>query len=263
MIHYISSDDDTSGSGGRWKTVMHIPAEHNRIALMSACVPKSFYVLDSTNASITIGGTVYPLNPGNYSASTLKTELNRACTPHVFSFNVSKSKYTLTSSGTTSVTCSAHIARLLGFPVGTTAYTTSYEGYRVCNVTRSNQVYVNCDVVQDTSNVFGNCLHTFYMNDSNDMAFYIYDNPNTELCAKTLLTYVPFSNPGLIIPTVVNFIICDVLETILDFNGPGVELIVRTWKDEPLYDLVKRLGDAWVMLEKERRVRQDQTGMSM
>jgi len=257
MIHYISSDDDSSGSSSRWRSTMNIPTNHNRMGLMAACIPKSFYVLDSTSAYIQIGATTYPLNPGNYSAATLKTELNRACTPHVFTFNTTTAKFTVTSTGSTSITCAAHMARLTGFPVGTTAYTTSYEAPHVCNVTRSNQIYVNCDIVSDSSNVFGNCLHTFYMNDNNDMSFFSYDNPNTMLCGKQLVTYVPLSTPQLI-PTMVTFVVCDVLETLINFNGPGIELIVRTWKDEPLYDLLQRLGDAWVMLEKERRAREDQ-----
>ena len=97
MLHYIGDATGKSGKGTpQFTTAMHVPENHNKIALVAACIPKTFYNIDGANRDVSLyysfrerpdeksdwGAweryvTKWTIPPGNWSAGDIANMFNK------------------------------------------------------------------------------------------------------------------------------------------------------------------------------------------
>lgn len=259
MLHYISSDEGT-GTPGDFLITMHIPATHDRISLIAASIPKSYYLINSSDNTFHIGAVTYTIPIGNYSLSKLVAALNTLTTA-IFTWAVSSttSKITVTNAtaGQLTMTLNSHIQRLTGFGASTVVAASpgTQTSVNMPNLNRTNQIWILCDQCVDQSALqIGSLLHNCYMSETQPLSYARYDNPAPDLTSKRLITWEANAPANLIKSVTAHYRFFDVTETPIDFNGVSVELVVRTWREENVYDLFWRYAQADMALKNEQRI---------
>jgi len=136
--------------------------EYDRCALMSATIPRSYYLIDTRHNTFILNenGTEYTITiePGNYNVNNIRSTLTGlmndvAGWTYTWSMNPVTGKLSCGVSGNAGVqpiiTISDYrLAEILGFLTGDNVFTSdSYVGPNVVNFKLSNSVLIYCDIV--------------------------------------------------------------------------------------------------------------------
>lgn len=265
-IHHVTSRGRPAGQSSTSFTYpLWVPRDHNRITLLAAQVPKTYYLIDEGYNSFTwtpsVGVPVtYYIPAGNYTFNTFATMWNSVCTasgltietsgtdpaaPHSApTFNtLSDGRFRLSgsASGTISFPANSQLPLILGFsaPITITAgaYTTSTQ---VVDFTATSQIYITCDKavgVAAGSEEKGGMLSHFFVNQIPDLSFVTFTNP------APIDTATVFENEATVDPTprqvFANFSIIGDGYAALDLHGHDVDIVIMTWCEHDYWTLLK------------------------
>lgn len=253
MYHPVSSQFSYSQSreartSGYFRMQMKVPRQHNRIGLVSAQIPKSFYLVESGMNSFYLGATMYTVPVGNYDVGTFVSAINTLIAPSSIAYSRTTSKMTITTAQT-SITFGSRLGRLFGFDIGTYAISSSLESPHCVSFMRTSFIWFLCSLVHDFSfeqHTFSNLLEACFLNDIGSQQVLNFYNPSLESTGKLLNTYVPESQQlSQFVQIDVDFYLLDDDSRQLDFHGIDTDFQIKTWFDPPLYQLVKHVGSVY------------------
>ena len=258
-LHYL----DLTESGS--VQTLHVESNHNRIALISASIPKTFYLVDDNYNTFKIDETTHTIPEGNYTIDTFITAVDSLITPDTISFSDLTGKLTITSTTATTfeIPTTSRLGPLFGFADGSShTFTDNTVTSRyIVNFQSVNQIYINADIVRDNSHGTSfNLLHTILVNDQPSLNFINFTNPTPSQTAKRIsfatpdpTKIVPDNRPGFT-QIASRFQLFDQNEDLIDFHGATVSLILRTWcdhnPDSEISKLPPLLKDLGIMLRK-------------
>jgi hypothetical protein len=232
---------------------MFIDGSHNRISLLAAQIPRSWYLIRSPDDKIVLDGVIHTLTSGNYSAIALAAHINTLITPATITFSLVTSKYTLTSSVSSIYVPSPRLRRILGLAIGTTAISGSLVFPNCVYCTACSQVWVACSlVVNDSVNdAVGNALSHIFVNQAPDQALIAWTNPAPRESSRALSLMQGYSTGRSSVQCQFRFL--DDFEEGINFNGLPVDLVVSTWREEPhVYGLLNEWARLWAKMEQEK-----------
>jgi hypothetical protein len=208
-------------------TLPAIDARYDRVAVVSASIPKTYYNVEAPYNTFVLTESKTPatitIPRGNYSfstfAATLKTLLNSS-SPTAITYNTAAALQTGTLSITSNsatvssifLPLSSNLYKQFGAEYDATIYVSQAAPYvspNVCTFT-INAVVINSSLVQSvsTSLMSGSILQIININNSQSFAAISYDN------------FSPFYNSRPAhISTTATFTITDLDDTILNLNG--------------------------------------------
>lgn len=252
-IYYINSRNRLSGTNSNFTYKIDIKdVEPDRIAVLQANIPKSYYLIQDDANSFTLdenGSSVeVTITAGNYSRSTLKTALQSqlnslspngwtyAITFPTASTTVDDGKYTFTVSGNSSIqpsfifSSSNNMFEIMGFDSGSTNsfVADSLKSSNVINLQKENSVFIHSDLC---TNGTDNILQDVYANDISDFGNVIFQNTEVDGYSKKLTT----SNNN-----IAHFYLTNEDGNAIDLNGQNWNMTVLVYKrDTRLFDFIK------------------------
>lgn len=261
-IHYVSSDTAISGTAGDFRHRLYVPTSHDRVTLISAQIPKTFYQITESTRRYALSSDAKTDDPpvavavGNYSANTIAAQLTGLSAV----FTASTSKFSFTPTKRYIKFYDARLPRLLGFPYLGKTFPYYFDltaaenvAPNCANMTIANSLWICCDAVQDLSNApFGSVLSHFFVNDYPDQAYITYQNVCPLETQKPLAIPAQRSSAELAVPFTVwdfRFSIFDDAGTPVDFNGIDVELIVQTSSSRDLFNLCEKFFRSQIAIE--------------
>lgn len=257
QTHYISSSTG-SGSATDFVHPMSIPLNHNRVALLSAQIPKMYYNVPALGNTYTWNGVTKTVPVGNYTAAQFANALTTATGNATWSFSSLTGKFSANTGASNIVIgfpAASRIDRLLGFGNTTTSYTLSTSGLNelpnMCNMSATSLVWICSSLVvgAGTPGAFGNILSEFYTNDYPDQSFVTFENPAPIQCAKMIQpTGVPPSPEARL--RYARFAIFDDEQQPLVLNGTGVNMCLVTWEEKDYYQLHHNFYQAFMKLQQ-------------
>ena len=260
MLHYVSDEYGVAGGvAGQFEFEMSIPGNHNRMSLVSANLPKSFYMIGEDRNMFLLDANTITVPPGNYSVSELVNTLNELLQPLNSSvvFDRKTGKMTLTTTALTITFPATSILYLMMgcdrgvYPIIGDTWTSP----DVCIFQSLSLAWVNCSMVSDSaSQSYSDNLAVIPCNTEVSYSFIQYNNPNVKETGKRMIS---FGGEGLV-KTTVKWSILDDSGEILDFNGLSVQLLVYTWREAPAPDLYGLLRE-FIAYQIQRDKLQDLT----
>lgn len=203
-----------------------IPQNHNRISVLNASLPKTYYVIQDSSNTFLLDSTEYTVPVGNYSSSELITAIN-SLTTGVASFSLSTltNLVTITSTVSDTIQCTASVARCLGLEKDT-EYSFSdniVTSIRPINFQQVLEVAILCDLAIDTSAANpANMLGKIPMSDQYYSNIINYVNPNPEMSSKALV-----NNPV----KYVTLTLQNEDEETINFNNSEIRLTLVSYED--------------------------------
>lgn len=242
MLHHISSYQREDGDINNFRQSIKIPANHNRVSLVSCSIPKSYYLIMDGHNTFLLDTVQYTLTPGNYSVRTFATAINSLIAPAHLSFSDITAKFTLVDSVHTSLSFpeDSQVAGVWGFPPGSTNTITATKlvSTQVCNFQSVSTIYITSSLVADKVQRFSEILFTLPVSGTSDWSFISFDNPCVLETAK--FTTLPTTDNTTLLNLPVHFSLLDEDGYRIDTNGIEWNMTIRTWTHEPLYDLMKK-----------------------
>lgn len=252
ISHYVTSSD-ADIADGQFSAILRIPANHNRCCLLSASIPKTYYLIQDAWNTFTFtnayGTQTITLINGNYSVITfctmVKAQLAAAfpLVTYTITFNQATGKLSISSAQTFSISVpTAKLQSIMGINSGThsatyNSPTASYvvTGDNTCTMQCTSLIWILSNLVQsNTPTVPGGTLSHFYTNDNVAFSYITYQNPTPEASAAQLgLQWSPRTE---LQTFSFNFSIRDDALNLVNFNGLSIDLVIRTWYEPPLYD---------------------------
>lgn len=260
---HIDSDKRKSGSHSDFTYEIDIPTGYDRVSILNASVPKSFYLINDLNNYFTIEegptGTrtqrTITLTNGNYSirvlASQLQTLLNSGgnletytvtspdpsteVSTGLLTFTIDSPVYDAPTFIMPSTDSKNKIHRVLGFE--NESYTMSVAGasyqlksVNVCSLT-IHEIYCVSDLIANTSDILGsNILQSFNIINVPDFSAIPYNNPDL------------FYSSSVIAPQqtrIYRFKFFDNDENALDFRGVSCNITLCIWRFDDTNQLMR------------------------
>jgi len=227
----------------------------DRISLVRLSIPKTYYLIDSTNNSFTLdeGGliaTVF-ITEGNYGLKTLETELAlqlNTASPSAWTYTCTgderTGKYTFTVTGNGGVqpviTLSEEIAGILGFAIGSTAFVAdTVTGVNVVRLQKTDGILVWTDLCAENegvlSEVFGSSPDFDHISYRQDNVVYTGRHLNTKSSSRATFRVLTYEKP----------------RQVLNLNGHHVHMVIALWTRNPLDDFLLR--DRQIDVFKKRK----------
>lgn len=265
-VHHVTSRGRAAGqSSTSFQYPLWVPRDHNRITLIAAQIPKTYYLVDEGYNSFTWTPTVgvavdYYIPAGNYTFNSFATMWNTVCAASGLTietsgtdpaalhgsvpFNtLSDGLFRLSGSadGTLTFPTDSQLPLILGFsePISIVAgtYTTSTQ---VVDFTATSQIYITCDkaagVAAGADEKSGMLSH-FFVNQIPDLSFVTFTNPAPIDTARVM------QNEAVVDPTprlvYANFSITGDGYSSLDLHGHDVDLVVMTYCEHDYWTLFK------------------------
>ena len=200
---YVNSLERSSGSTNDFyinlSAQIRTPNDYNNIVLLSASIPKSYYLINSLNNVFQIqentGTRNITIPIGNYSFSQMTTTLNYLATVSGLSYvyncvaSAQTGKFTFTQS--TGALPSSFIFgsnspyHILGFNTATYAFTGIFGAYTLSSINcvnfqLTNNIQVMCDVVDKS-------LLAVIIPDESDFATILYQEQNAAFSSKNFI----------------------------------------------------------------------------
>lgn len=260
--HYVNSAGSDI-STGQFTEVLRIPGHHNRCTLISASVPKTFYLIQSSWNSMIIGSAPFTIPVGNYSISGLASAIQaagRAATPALVNLVVTpdfvSGKLVFTFDGTTSYGLriySERLAMILGFDANTWYFGVTVSSVRNFTATTTSILWILSNIVKSESPTApGGCLSHFFVNDQQALSYITYQNPCPgETGVPLATTWSPTSTAY---DFAASFFIKDDYLLPVNFNGLACDFVIRTWCEPPMYEMLRSYFSARLAMEREKRV---------
>jgi hypothetical protein len=232
---------------------MIIPRSHNRVTLLSAQIPKTYYLITESNRRFSIGSTDYLIDIGNYTTSQLISHLNVKAAPNVFGYSDRTAKISLTTVQLSITVSSQRLRKVFGLTSAVTSIVSSPQEFpNVACMAATGQIWICTNLVQNEGDIaIGNALSHFFCNALSTLSFIVYDNSAPNESSKAL-GFIPGGDGDVTVDA--TFCILDDNEERVDLNGLGMDFVLRTWYQGPdLYPLVQSLGQAWSKVVSEDR----------
>lgn len=261
--HFISYDTREAGSPSDFTHRIYIPACHNRIALVAAQIPKSYYLVKSGHNTIECNGKTYTLPVGNYTYRTFATELPLLVAAEdgkttlgsvltVVTTNTTRDgKIGLTATGPMTIQWSAALGPLFGYAttatMPVTLSTSTTYGPNVVNFAAISQCWVLSSAVAAVSagEQFSGVLSHFFVNESPDLSYVQYQNPAPRDTGKQLAMPSTQREIMQMVGPTFAFRLCGDDGSALELNGLSPELVLVTWREDDLFGLVQNAVRAW------------------
>ncbi len=236
-VVYVNSGSRSSGSSNNFTIDLHSqiasPNPYDSVVLTSATIPKSFYLIDTTNNTFILEEKSVPttitIATGNYNYTTLATALALALTtssPNSYTYTVATSQllgnYVFSVSGNAgsqpqldfrnSLTCFIIGFNQLLYNFSASALTSP----NVVNLQLTSTVQVLSDIVGGKDNVLSEIT-----NQSASYSVITYSEQNSAYVSK------PLSSNGY---TSVHFWLIDEQQNLLNLNGLDWQMVIVVYK---------------------------------
>lgn len=273
-IHHVTSRGRPAGQSSTSFTYpLWVPRDHNRITLLAAQIPKTYYLIDEGYNSFTWSnspGTTFYIPAGNYTFTTFQAMWNASpiCTtggvriettgtdtgalhgaPTFSTLSDGLFRIRASASGTLTFPQGSQLPLILGVAPATsgstTKFITSTAGHyttsdQVVDFTATSQIYITCDKavgVAAGSEEKGGMLSHFFVNQIPDLSFVTFTNP------APIDTATVFENEATVDPTprqvFANFSIIGDGYAALDLHGHDVDIVIMTWCEHNYWNLLK------------------------
>lgn len=199
-VIFINSRDRDSGTSSDFiinlQPQVRIPNAYDSIVLLSATIPKSWYLITTLNNSFTVQENSSPVTitipSGNYTFTTLATELSSLFSANLsFTYaittNTQTGKFTFTASGNGSTQPIFNFTGsspylIMGFEQSSYTFSANtLSSVNVVNFQLTNTVAIICDIVQQPGNILG-----IVVSDNQDFANVSYIEQAPEFSSKPL-----------------------------------------------------------------------------
>jgi len=252
QIFYVNSTRRINGTNSSFSHFLNIDPneDYDRVAVLAASIPKSYYLIDSNHNTFTLKeGTdevpiIFP--PGNYTRNSIvnksQTLLNQA-SPNNFTYSVSfqninndvdDGKLTFTVSGNGAVQpefiFSTQMYEQLGFnrSSNNVFVDNSLISTNVINLVKETTVFIHSDICQNSEG--DNVLQEIYTVGDSSFTMVNYENKNPMEYSKKLV-------PGK--SNVYHFWLTNENGEVLDTNGVNINLTIMIYQSNDIDHLIK------------------------
>ena len=254
QIFYINSAKRLTGTHSNFSYFLNIDPneDFDRVVVLAASIPKSYYLVDSSYKSFTLqenSSTVtITFDEGNYTRNSLAVKLQSLLntnSPNSFTYTVSYSnistsndngKYRITVSGNGGVQpifiFTNQMNEQLGFNInssnqfsGDILYSTN-----VVNLTNETTLFIHSDICQN--NEGNNILQEVYASGEASYSTINFVNPIPNEYSKPMNTISAKSNSY-------NFYLTDENGTPLDTNGINIVMTIMIYKKNDIDRMIK------------------------
>lgn len=263
-VHSVTSRG-ASGTSESFTVSLWVPRDHNRITLLAAQIPKTYYLVNEGYNSFewsNAPGTTFYIPPGNYTYTTFATMFNAVC-PNVTvatdgkdtsdpysapSFSTTRDglyRLRATLSGTLTFPADSELPDILGFDGPTIGVIPSAAGQyltstKVIDLSATSQIYISCDkavsVTMSEGERPGTLTH-FFVNQMPDLSFVTFTNPSPIDTARELF------NEATVDPTprqvFTQFSITGNSYAPINLHGHHVDLSIMTYCEHDYWTLFK------------------------
>lgn len=259
---YVNSLERSSGSSNDFyidlSSQIRTPNQYDNIVLLSASLPKSYYLINTLNNVFQIAETTstktITIPIGNYSFSQMTTTLNYLFTTSglSYTYNVVASaqtgKYTFTQSTgalpSSFIFGSSSPYRILGFNNDTHAFTGIFGAYTLSSANCVNFQLTNN--IQIMSDVVDKSLLAVIIPDESDFATILYQEVAPQYASKMFITNNTHSFHFWLIDGVTGLP--------LDFNGIDIQFTLAVYKRNNYFN-IKITDDQLKLLEKSLQLK--------
>lgn len=236
-VIYVDSTNRASGNSNQFSINLtgkfQIPNNYNSIVLVGASIPKSFYLVSSSNNTFTLieNGTSYTVTIpiGNYNFTSLASQLGASLTSasgsavtYTVTGNRLTGKYTFTKTGVLATSIdftNSTFARICGFETDVYSFSGStLVSVNMVNLQLTNTLQIQSDVIGGTDTVLSEIIPT--------VASYsqiIYNEFTPAYVSKPLK-----DNRA----TTINFWITDSEGQLIDLNGLNWQCIIVLYRTD-------------------------------
>ena len=260
MLHHISSALLESGDVNSFKQTIKIPANHDRIALVSACIPKSFYLVQAGYNTFQLDSSNIVVPIGNYTMNEFLEIVNGIVAPAWFGFSRLTGKMTLYDQVHTTLSFPEHSSMLniMGFQHKQLSYQIidgMITSTRVCCFEPISSVYICSDLISDPCGKYANMLYPIFIQGVGEFEFVVFQNPSVQDCAKTLA--LPKSDSDTLNSITCSWFLLDEHGRSLELNSIDWTIIIKTWQHEPIYKLFRNFVNFQVAKEQALQISQE------
>jgi hypothetical protein len=241
-IYYINTENRLSGNHSNFTYKLQIPAnsEFNRVCVLQASIPVSFYLIQDGYNTFTVQENVariITIPAGNYNAQNfipvLVNLLNTGTFIYSATLDYKTAKYTFTVSSNDlqpSFIFSSHLSQQLGFNKNSTNTFSgdTLKSINTLNFIPEGTIYIHSDLVDDETDV----LQEVYANNTIPFSNCIYQlKTDVNTYSKKLRTNA--SN-------VFRFYLCNEEDNELNLNGQNLLITIMLFKKDDFTDIFKK-----------------------
>ena len=243
LIHHLYSENRSQGTTTDFMVNFRCPSNHNRISLVSCCIPRSFYGVESGHNTFRLDAITYTIDLGNYSVDTFLASVNTAISGNgVMSFTRKTGKYTITTPASQLIfPITSRLQTFFGFPSATTlvnGISGTITSTIVVNLSGLSTVYITTNLVNSgKGDGYDNTLSTIFVNNSVDFSNIVWYNPQIQNTALPL--NIGTGKQVNMINYDINLKLLDEIGNTVDTNGQDIRLVLATWRDNDMYSLLK------------------------
>jgi len=254
QIFYINSARRLTGTHSNFSYFLNIDPneEFDRVVVLAASIPKSYYLVDSTYKSFTLqeSSSTVTINfsVGNYTRNSLGIKLQSLLntnSPNNYTYSVSYSnisttndngKYTITVSGNGGVQpifiFTNQMYEQLGFDLNSSNQFSGgiLESTNVVNLTNETTLFIHSDICQN--NEGNNILQEIYASGEASYSMINFTNPIPLEYSKPMNTTFSKSSSY-------NFYLTDENGTSIDTNGININMTIMIYKKNDIDRMIK------------------------
>jgi hypothetical protein len=247
-LFYINTLLKSGGTNEKFKYTLQIPDGYNRVVLLSASIPNTFYLVQNGFNTFTLRelGVDYTITipEGNYSAKVfglVVAPLMSAASGNGWTYSIvlpnanieastGKFKYTVTGNGVNqpSIICTDFVNEQLGFSINSTNTFSSNNliSSTTVNFGCDSQVFIHSDIAEDDSSV----LQEIYGNNTPFLGYMTYQCTAPDKYSKPLRSGV--SNTY-------SFSLTNEKNRLLNLHGVDMQLTLCIYKHDPINDQLR------------------------
>lgn len=250
-MYYIDSHNRITGTHSQFSYKIDMPKdkEYTHCCLMSASIPKSYYLIASGYNTFTLNenksSAIITVPPGNYSATSFKTTLTtllNTASPNGWIYAIAlpnsltganTGKFTYTVSGNSgnqpSFTVTTNVYEQLGFDPNTTNNFVgdTLTSINVIKMQLEDTLYIHSDL---GSNGSDDILNEIFVSNSVDYSTIKYQCPDVDAYSKELQT---------INSSVFSFWITNEDSQVMNLNGLNVVFTLLLYRKDPIFKNIK------------------------
>lgn len=252
QIFYINSNNRLTGTHSNFSYYLNIDPneEFDRVVVLAASIPKSYYLVDSSYKSFTlqegVSTVTITFDEGNYTRNGLSIKLQsllNANSPNDFSYtvtyknisnNADNGKYTITVSGNGGVQpifiFTNQMYEQLGFNINSSNQFTAnvLESTNVVNLTNETTLFIHSDICQN--NEGNNILQEIYASGEPSYSTISFSNHAPSEYSKIMVTSKSNSY---------NFYLTDENGQNINTNGVNINLTIMIYKKNDIDRMIK------------------------
>lgn len=249
QIFYINSNNRTSGSHSNftYKLDIDVIKEYNRCVILSASIPKTFYLVTAANGfTLTEGvsSVSISITAGNYTRNSLSLALKAALnthSPNGYTYNITypninnavdNGLFTFTVTGNGGVqprlNFNSYLAQIVGFDPNTNYdfSASSLSSVYVCNLIQESTLYLRSDMCQ---------------NKNDNVIQEIYTTGDPTFSYINFINVSPYEHSKLLVKSksnVYNFYLTDENGNEINTNGININFTLMVFKVSDIFSLL-------------------------